>query len=165
MSNGRTVLFLCCIIIWVGLYCSGIIVGTAFYRSQFDPVNGSNDFWFLVFCVIVVFLNYSMSNIAILCCLASLIGGLASLANDVCLVGLLAKGLFVYLLVVSCNLVVGGNDLTSISQSQYIKLATMSSLFSFVIGYFPRRFDKLVSIAGDKVDSIAGGANQEIKPQ
>lgn len=154
MSFTRTVLFLVCIFAWIALYCSGIIIGTRYYRQQLDPTTGTEDVYFLFYCWAMVFLNYSMSNIALLCCLAAVIGGMTQ-SNPDNLVALVAKGLFVYLITAAGSLVTAGTQLIDMTQSQYISIATTSSLGAFIVGYFPDVFNKMLFKARDNVtDSI-----------
>ncbi len=150
MSIAKTCLFILAIFAWMVLYCSGIIIGTSYYRAQLDPVTGADDIYWLVYCWSMVFFNYSMSNLVMLCCLASLIGGWSHKNPDNA-VALMAKGLFVYLVVISGTLVIGGGNPAEIDQTQYVKWATMASLTSFLIGYFPDLFTGLIGKARNKV--------------
>lgn len=150
MSVGKTCVFILAIFAWMVLYCSGIIIGTSYYRAQLDPVTGATDIYWIMYCWFMVFFNYSMSNLVMLCCLSSLIGGWAHKDPDNA-VALMAKGLFVYLVVISGTLVIGSGDPTSIDQSQYVKWATMASLTSFLIGYFPDLFAGMLGKARGKV--------------
>lgn len=150
MSIGKTCVFILAIFAWMVLYCSGIIIGTAYYRAQLDPVTGADNIYWIMYCWFMVFFNYSMSNLVMLCCLSALIGGWAHKDPDNA-VALMAKGLFVYLVVISGTLVIGSGDPTNIDQSQYVKWATMASLTSFLIGYFPDLFAGMLGKARGKV--------------
>lgn len=150
MSAARTVLFLIFIFGWIALFCSGINIGTKYYRQQLDPVTGTDDVYFLFYSWAMMFFNYSMSNIAILCCLSAVIGGLTH-ENPDNLVQLLAKGLFVYLLTLAGLLIAVGNQVVDMPQSQYVSVAASSSMVAFVVGYFPEVFNKMLFKARDKV--------------
>lgn len=150
MSAARTMLFLICIFGWIALFCSGINIGTKYYRQQLDPVTGTDNLYFLVYSWMMMYLNYSMSNIALLCCLSAVIGGMTH-ENPDNLVQLVAKGLFVYLLTLAGLLIAVGNQVVDMPQSQYVSVAASSSMVAFVVGYFPEVFNKMLFKARDKV--------------
>lgn len=164
MSAARTVLFLIVIFGWIALFCSGINIGTKYYRQQLDPVTGTDDVYFLLYSWTMMFINYSMSNIAILCCLSAVIGGMTH-ENPDNLVQLLAKGLFVYLLTLAGLLIAVGNQVVDMPQSQYVSVAASSSMVAFVVGYFPEVFNKMLFKARDNVtDSIDNPRPEPVPP-
>jgi hypothetical protein len=128
------------IFLWLALYTGGIVVGTGKYR---DNINNSNEVLNIVISYSMVFLFYTLSNVAILCCLASMIGGICRGSNS--LLALAANGLFIYLILISGLLLLGTSPFDNLSQAQYTRLAGTSSLFAFVCGYNPGMLGKLVN--------------------
>lgn len=134
---------------WLILYTGGIVIGTQSYR---DIINQGTDntillikSWFIVICF------YTLSNVAMLCCLASIIGGICSGNNDISFLKLATNGLFIYLILISGLLLLGTSPFENLAQAQYTRLAGTSSLFSFMIGYNPKMLSRLIS----KIEDLA----------
>lgn len=123
-----------------------MVVGTAKYR---ETINSGSDLIVVVGSCIMVFLFYTLSNVAILCCLASMIGGICRGSNY--LLALATNGLFIYLVLISGLLLLGTSPFDNLSQAQYTRLAGTSSLFAFVCGYDPGMLSKLVGRIEDMV--------------
>jgi len=130
------------ILAWLILYCGGVVMGTQPYR---DAINKSGDIFQIIIAWIITFLFYTLSNVAILCCLASIIGGICNRAKDTPILILAANGLFIYLILISGLLLLGTSPFDNISQAQYTRLAGTSSLFSFMIGYNPKMLSRLIA--------------------
>lgn len=125
---------------WLVLYTGGIVIGTSGYR---EVINNSNDLLVIIGSYLMILFFYTLSNVAILCCLASMIGGICRGSNS--LLALAANGLFIYLILISGLLLLGTSPFDNLSQAQYTRLAGTSSLFAFVCGYNPGMLSKLVS--------------------
>lgn len=134
------------IILWLALYTGGIVVGTSKYR---ETINNSSDLLMIAGSCLMVFLFYTLSNVAILCCLASMIGGICRGSNS--LLALATNGLFIYLILISGLLLLGTSPFDNLSQAQYTRLAGTSSLFAFVCGYNPGMLSMLVGRIEDMV--------------
>lgn len=132
------------IILWLCLYTGGIVFGTQSYRQL---INQESDLLLIIKSGIIIFLFYTLSNIAILCCLASIIGGICKGRNDFLI--LATNGIFIYLLLISGLLLFGTNPFETLNQSQYIRLAGTTSLFSFLVGYNPKILSSIISKVED----------------
>jgi hypothetical protein len=128
------------ILLWLMLYTGGIVIGTSNYR---EILNNSNDILSIAIASIMVISFYTMSNVAILCCLASMIGGICRGSNA--LLPLATNGLFIYLILISGLLLLGSSPFDNLNQAQYTRLAGTSSLFAFVCGYSPGMLTKLIT--------------------
>jgi hypothetical protein len=127
--------------LWLLLYTGGTVVGTQQYR---DIINqGTDDYFTLLKAWSAVFCFYTLSNVAMLCCLASIIGGICREPRDGRILVLAANGLFIYLILISGLLLLGTNPFENLNQAQYTRLAGTYSLFSFMIGYNPKMLSKL----------------------
>ena len=128
------------IFLWLALYTGGVVVGTSKYR---EIINNSSSVFDIASSCLIVFLFYTLSNVAILCCLASMIGGICRGSNS--LLALAANGLFIYLILISGLLLLGTSPFDNLNQAQYTRLAGTASLFAFICGYSPGMLGKLVN--------------------
>jgi len=88
---------------------------------------------------ILVFASYTVTNVAVLCSMSSLLGGLYRRATKgpgdsismYCLPYLI-QGFVVFLLLISGMLLISEDPFTGVTQSKYIRLAGSASLLSFV---------------------------------
>jgi hypothetical protein len=128
------------IFLWLALYTGGVVVGTSKYR---EIINNSSNIFDIASSCLIVFLFYTLSNVAILCCLASMIGGICRGSNS--LLALAANGLFIYLILISGLLLLGTSPFDNLNQAQYTRLAGTASLFAFICGYSPGMLGKLVN--------------------
>jgi hypothetical protein len=131
------------ILAWLFLYTGGIVLGTTPYREVINQ--GTATPLVLVKSWLTVILFYTLSNVAMLCCLSSIIGGICSGSEDISITNLAANGLFIYLVLISGLLLLGTSPFDNPAQAQYTRLAGTSSLFSFMIGYNPKMLSKLIS--------------------
>jgi hypothetical protein len=107
--------------------------------------------------IVIVFLFYTLSNVAILCCLSSFLGALSRKSRFARngqraeedmrshFMGAVMRGFFVYIALLAGLLVFSGSQFADMDQERYIRLASMVSVFSFLIGHDPRLFDTLRS--------------------
>lgn len=129
-----------CLLAWLLLYTGGIVIGTQSFRQE---LNQDINYFRAVWCWIVIITCYTMTNLALLCCLSATIGALCK-GNTAPYYAFLAQGLFVYLILVSGLLLLGNSPFDTTSQSQYTRLAGTASLFSFMIGYNPLLFRRII---------------------
>lgn len=142
---------------WIGLLAIGIVVSSKIYRDALtDPTKLSlgrelQD-WIMI-CV-----SYTVTNVALLCCLASYLGALGRRAKiggneeadqpqmirNVYLCAML-RGFFTYLALLSGVVLVGDKMFVDTTPGDYIHLAGLASLFSFLIGHDAHLFLKMTS--------------------
>lgn len=137
---------------WVLLFGGGVLVGTEPFRKKLSesPLLTTTDFFYNSF---VVLSCYTVTNVALLCCISSLLGGLyraatrpeAEIPQEPIVVNYLPyviQGFVVYLLLVSGLFLLGEDPFkdANLSQGRYTRLAGTSSLFCFLAGYKPRMF-------------------------
>jgi hypothetical protein len=138
---------------WILLFTAGALIASEPYRKQLaspEPL----DFPVMFRYGLIVFSSYTVTNVAMLCCLSSLLGGLyrgatrtepGSISPSVVgmrLLPYLIQGFVIFLFIVSGLFLLGDDPFGNLTQSKYIRLAGSASLFSFVAGYKPRVFYK-----------------------
>ena len=139
---------------WILLYSAGALISSEPYRKQLTSAD-PQEFSVLLRSSLVVFSSYTVTNVAMLCCICSMLGGLyrgatrtgSELAAGPAVVGIrvlpyLIQGFVIFLLIVSGLFLLGDDPFSNLTQSKYIRLAGSASLFSFVAGYKPRVFYK-----------------------
>jgi hypothetical protein len=152
--------------LWLVLYLAGSLVGTGPAREQL--MAGTSPLETLWLLGLILFC-YTATNVAILCCIASILGGLFRRVRErlqgksvptsmpILLFSLALQGFVIYLVVVSGVISFSGGYafLSSPSQDQYMRLAATVSLFSFVAGYSPTaiiallaRIERLIGAGG-----------------
>ena len=109
---------------WVLIYLTGIVVSAAPYVRA---VNGGISWWVIPWYALVIVLSHSLSNIAILCCLSTVIGGACSPKHNEAPQVLIAKGLFVYLTMIAGVLVVETTPFENVTQSSYVRIASVAA--------------------------------------
>lgn len=143
------------LVAWILLFTAGALISSEPYRKL---LGGSEPLalWAMVQYGVVVFSSYTVTNVAMLCCLSSLLGGIyrgstrverEGAANcpsvvDVRLLPYLIQGFVIFLLIISGLFLLGDDPFQNLTQSKYLRLAGTASLFSFVAGYKPRVFYK-----------------------
>jgi hypothetical protein len=131
---------------------------------------------------IVVLLWFLPLNLALLCAASGVLGAYGNRANlhdeetrrppsDTSnpYISALLRGFFVYLIMISGLLLLDDAPFSNPTPGQYIRLAGLLSLFSFVVNYNPTVFSKLLMIAaeriqrGQRTDSPQPGGEIEIE--
>jgi hypothetical protein len=154
-SKGEVFAGLITICVWFTLYVAGTFIGTKPYR---DTLAGEAGLGEKLQALVAVLFCYTATNIAILCCTASVLGGifrrmrerqrqrLLSPSLIVLLLSLILQGFVVYLVMVSGVISFGSwaHFLDAPTQEQYMRLAATSSLISLMIGYSPGLFNSLM---------------------
>lgn len=142
--------------LWIGIFLAGTLVNSQPYRQEFTKLEG------LVRTIVLgtkVAATYTLTNVCILCLLASLLGMVAAKARlgtdaerpadtDRTAPGIsaLLRGFFVYLALIAGVMVLSETP-TEPSQNQYVKLAGLMSLTGFVVNYHPALFGRLLAKA------------------
>jgi hypothetical protein len=141
--------------IWFALFVAGTFIGTKPYR---ETLAGQADVGQKLQALFITLFCYTATNIAMLCCIASVLGGIFRRMRErqrqrllvpsllVLLLSLILQGFVVYLVIASGVISFGGWDhfLDNPSQDQYLRLAATCSLISLVIGYSPGLFNSLM---------------------
>lgn len=138
---------------WILLFTAGALIASEPYRKLLgspEPLA----FPVMLRYGLIAFSCYTVTNVALLCCLSSLLGGLYRGATraeagtispsvvGVRLLPYLIQGFVIFLLIVSGLFLLGDDPFSNLNQSKYIRLAGSASLFSFIAGYKPRIFYK-----------------------
>lgn len=164
LSLGELVVFWGALPLWVGVFLAGTLVNSLPYRQEFTKLDGGPIHTIVI--GLKVASTYTLTNVCILCLLASLLGMVGAKAQlgpdserrsrEDCTspgISALLRGFFVYLALIA-GVVVLSESPTEPSQTQYVKLAGLMSLVGFVVNYHPALFGKLMS----KAFPLAGGA-------
>lgn len=153
---------------WLVLFTAGLIIPSSTYRTllanQAHTLSMLElfQYWF------VVVTCYTLTNVALLCCTASLLGAAGrrarleraddhdddGLANPY--VSAMIRGFFVFLVLLSGVLILLEKPFGAPSQEQYLRLAGFVSLLSFLVGYNPHLFARLLKRIADLVEGHAG---------
>jgi hypothetical protein len=148
--------------VWIVLFTAGSIIGTAPYRAKLpgaDLVTGLRLWFWVLTC-------YTVTNVALLCCLSSCLGTLGrrtriggnERADRYCSAGgqyiaAIMRGFFVYVTLLSGMIILTGTTtFANADQQTYLRLAGTASLFSFLAGYSPHLFNKLQSRLDDLME-------------
>lgn len=160
------------IVAWLFTFLLGTFVDSAPYRDAFSTFEGGAAATLKNGALVVA--TYTLTNVAILCLIACLLGTLAAkaqLGTDVDvgaggdrtapLASGLLRGFMVYLCLVAGVLILG-EDPAAPTQRQYVRLAGLMSLVGFIINYQPALFGRLLRRVGTLVES--GGNASDAKP-
>lgn len=168
------------ILIWISIFIGGILVNSEPYRQiisnyTFTPINtetldtnageGTPNFFIAL---LVVALCYTPSNLILLCMCSGLLGALSRIAKlhikdatedeipsdkiDPLMSGIL-RGLFVYFLAISGILLINDTPITSPGQAEYVRLAGILSILSFLLSYNPSRFQSFIAKSADTIQA------------
>jgi hypothetical protein len=167
LSIQGKILAIVTIIIWISLFAAGVIVDSSPYRTQITSGSSSETSMSLVMAWFVVLLCFTPTNIALLSMFSGLLGALGRKATlhevpdedgdenefpadpiNPYLSGVI-RGFFVYLAIISGTVIVLETPFSSPTQEQYIRLAGILSVVSFIISYNPRNFGSFIQRALD----------------
>lgn len=137
------------VLTWLVVFAIGYSVPA---KPFVEEIIAGPSFWRAIFNILAITLSASLLNVPILCCIAALMGGTCNPKVNEVPQHLFAKGLLVYLAFLASSTVVGTNLFGSPSQADYVKMVSITSLMSFVIGYFPEKFEKLLGRAASSTD-------------
>jgi len=150
------------VLLWMLVFLPGLTISSAPYRQQLISGHLS---WTSV---IMTLITYTVTNVAVLCCLSGIIG-----ASTRAIIGSTSKGektsegegmsgmllagvlrsFLIYLLFISGVYMATNAPFAAPTQEQYVRVAGLISLFAFISGYDPRFFARIV-------DSFASATSQ-----
>jgi hypothetical protein len=146
------------VLVWLGMFLVGTMVNSAPYRARFASLGGS--FGEIVSDGLIVGITYTLTNIGLLCLLASVLGSLGATANlgadgeadperdtTAPLVSAILRGFLIYLALLAGVLILGTTPAEP-TQTQYVRLAGVTSFLGFAVSYRPELFAGLLARAG-----------------
>jgi hypothetical protein len=154
------------IVLWIVLFAAGILVDSSPYRAGITTPDPSANLIHIIFNWIVVLLVYTPTNIAMLSLLTGLLGALGRCATlhviegdeaveiprdpiNPFLSGVL-RGFMSYLLIISGLIVLLDTPpITPPSADQYVRMASVISVVSFIVSYNPKNFGALLHRAAE----------------
>lgn len=152
---------------WLLLFTAGMIIPSTPYRELLASPVGLPLSKLLVAWLVVV-TCYTLPNVALLCCSASLLGAAGRRARlergeepeddgiSSPYVSAVIRGFFVFLVLLSGVLILLEKPFDAPSAEQYLRLAGFVSLLSFLVGYNPHLFARLLKRIADLVEGHAG---------
>lgn len=159
LSAGDVVLLWLLLPAWLALFLIGTLVASAPFRAHFAAFDGGA--WGTLTNGLAVLVAYTLPNIALLCIAASLLGSIGAKAylgadTDDCTpecdttsprASAVLRGFVVYLTLIS-GVVVFAETPSEPTQSQYVKLAGVTSVIAFLVSYRPTLFGLLLQKSG-----------------
>lgn len=154
------------IVLWIVIFLAGIIINSAPYREKMT-LRAPDVFAWFVNWIIVLFV-YTPTNVAMLSIFAGLLGALGRCATlhvitqdkdeefpedpiNPLLSGIV-RGFIVYLLIISGMIIIlESPPISPTGPDQYIRLASVISVASFIVSYNPRYFGKLLHRAAESI--------------
>ncbi len=142
------------VILWVLVFLPGLIISSAPYRQQLDSGVFTSK------AIFMTLITYTVTNVAILCCLAGVIGAATRMIVDAAkhngqkqkdnfhFAGIMLAGVMrsflIYLLFISGIYLATNAPFANPTQEQYVRVAGMISLFAFIAGYEPKFFGRIM---------------------
>jgi hypothetical protein len=125
---------------------------------------------------VAVLLWFLPLNLALLCAISGVLGAFGSRANlhddearraardeTSPYISALLRGFFVYLITISGLLLLDDAPLSAPTPGQYIRLAGLLSLFSFVVNYNPAIFSRLLVLAAERMRAADEPPQREVE--
>ena len=166
LSVGDMIMLWMGIVVWLVTFLFGPLVDSKPYREAFSVLAGGASG--TVMNGLIVIGTYTLTNLAILCLVSGLLGALgarASLGTDVeggnaedttsPRNSALLRGFMVYLALIA-GVLMFGDDPTSPTQKQYVRLAGFMSLVAFIVNYRPSLFGTLLQRIGTTIEGKKG---------
>lgn len=162
------------LIIWLICFIVGATFDSSKYRRELLRDNIGFIDWFLN--LIYTFFSWTWSNVLILCCISTLVGEYTRRSDDEVISvthtqNAIIRGFFIFLTVVTGQIVIQGSipSLTvevngnpaEVGIPQYFRVASFSSLLSFLVGFNPRLFNTIVK----RLDVSEKNKNQKGEPE
>ena len=145
--------------LWLAVLITGTLVNSQPYRARFSEFRGSP--LEVLGDGLVVVVTYTLTNVGLLCMLASALGAIGARAglgpdgdahehhdSSAPASSAVLRGFFVYMAVLAGVLVFADRPVEP-TQTQYVRLAGLVSLFAFTLNYYPALFATLLRKAGD----------------
>lgn len=149
---------LACVITWLALFMVGLTIDSAPYRDCIasGEITFSN--------MVAVFFTYTITNTALLCCLAGEIGAIVRFfqhsqrpadpdlettppyREPYALVTGLLRGFLVYLLMLAGVYATTSNPFDLPTPEQYARMAGTVSLLAFLVSYEPQFFQRAIGM-------------------
>ena len=158
--------------IWLALLATGITVSA---QSFIDPIRSGAPIGMLSFagCALMIIASHTVTNTAMLCCVAAFLGvigsraiGTTSGAMDTVrdrrssYVAAVTRGFFVFLIIQSGSILLSDQAFTNLTLEKYVRLAGLSSLLSFTVGYNPGLFRMLMDRVNQNFEGQSKTTNQ-----
>lgn len=146
---------------WLAVFLAGTLVNSSPFRTRFAAFDGTAGV--VLVDGLIVAATYTLTNVGLLCILASALGALgaraglgpdgdAAHAHDSTspTSSAVLRGFFVYTAVLAGVLVFADQPVNP-TQTQYVRLAGLTSLLAFLLNYHPALFGNLLKRAGELV--------------
>ena len=160
LTRGDLVLLWITLPMWLLLSLSGTLIDSTPFRTKFTAFEGGvgGTLWN----GLLVLGTYTMPNIALLCMFASVLGAIGAKAQLGADTGrpeksakdltsprssAVLRGFLVYLTLIAGVLLLGQTP-TAPTQTEYVKLAGVMSVVSFLVSYHPTAFGQLLERSG-----------------
>jgi hypothetical protein len=153
---------------WVVMFSAGAVVSTASCRASFLTPSELSAIP-AILCGLVVLLCYTPTSVAFLAAISGVLGALGRIArlspqhtnpanddNTHPYLSGAVRGFFVYLATISGVLVVSDDPFTNPTAAQYLRIAGLVSLFSFMVSYNPGLFGRMLKRAGSLLEDPPG---------
>lgn len=167
--NINGVIGLVSVLLWILVFLPGLTINSQPFREQILQGNVSlHNFS-------VVLLTYTISNVAILCCMAGVIGAatrrITAKATEqrkfdekpvfsAIFTGV-TRGFSVYLLLLAGVYAATPDPFSAPTPEQYVRMAGTISLMAFIVNYEPDLFQTIVGIASSKGKMAGKSVTQE----
>jgi hypothetical protein len=141
--------------LWLVLLSAGLSVSTQPYIDTIQDQQAASP-WAVVKALFIIATCHTVTNTALLCCLAAFLGALGfrvlgvktgaadGLDRRDAYVAAATRGFYVFLIVQSGSIMLSDQAFTNLTLEKYIRLAGLSSLLSFTVGYNPALFRQLM---------------------
>lgn len=146
--------------LWLLLLSAGLSVAAQDYINVIQH-HTAESVWRLAWSLFVVATCHTVTNTALLCCVSAFLGALGlrvagGKAGEAdgggdrrdAYVAAVTRGFFIFLIIQSGSIILSDQAFTDLTLEKYIRLAGLSSLLSFTVGYSPDVFRQLM----DRVD-------------
>jgi hypothetical protein len=165
---------------WVVLFAAGSFIPTAKFRADLLDGWTQEGFGAWVLDWLIVIGCYTVTNILFLALLSACLGCMtcrwrvsakvdnlmqfySGLSARRCYLAALLRGFFVYLMIISGLLILGTEEtVVNTAFAQYLRVAGITSVFGFMVGYDPRIAYRLMGKVNDIANSplrASGGRN------
>jgi hypothetical protein len=169
LSTKGCVLAAIIFLFWLLVFGAGILINSQPFRESISGWQGTILSWKFVVVALMIVLTWTPLNIALLAGTSGLLGAQARFAGleekelerpDVTnpYFSALFRGFYIYLLFISGMLVIVETPFSSPTQEQYLRLAGLLSLASFLVNYKLKLFAKFLKYSAEKIEQQSQGA-------
>jgi hypothetical protein len=156
--NASGIIGFVCVIMWLLIFLPGLTINSSPFRQEI--LEGTVTFQNFT----TVLITYTITNVALLCCLAGVVGAATKRittkssnekkATEKPLVNAIflgfTRGFSVYLLLLAGVYAATPDPFAMPTPEQYVRMAGTLSLMSFTVNYEPDLFQTIVGIASSK---------------